>query len=661
MYEFCVFAGTTEGRELTEALLDAGASVTACVATEYGQTLLGSHPKLTISARRLTEEEMEALLASRDFACVIDATHPYASAVTENIAAACEGAGRPYLRLLRGSQEGGDGAVSVPDAAAAAAYLSEQEGNVLLTTGSKELSLYTGMKGFAARTYARVLPMDASLAACREVGLEPSHIIAMQGPFSREMNAATLRAVDARFLVTKDTGRSGGFLEKLEAARDAGAVALVVGRPPQREGLEPEALLALLEERYGLRFRRRVTVAGIGPGSREQMTQEALRAVRQADCLIGASRMLELARPGQETFAAIQPEVIRDFLRRRRDLRRAVVVLSGDVGFFSAAKKLLPALAEFDCRVLPGLSSLSALCAQLGTSYEDVVPVSVHGRERDIVPDVLRNRRVFALVGGENGVSGLCRSLTEAGLGEVSVSVGERLSYPDQRITRGTARELAEGRFQSLSAVLIENSRADPLVSTGLPDAAFQRGADRTGSVVPMTKSEVRAVALAKLALRERSLCWDVGAGTGSVAIEMARLCRRGHVYAIERKEDALLLLEENRKKFRLSNLTAVAGAAPAACRDLPAPTHVFIGGSGGNLRDIIALALEKNPKVRIVAAAIALETAAELTACAKEFPFTYTETVSLTVARDRRAGPYRLMTGQNPVYLFTFGWEETV
>lgn len=146
MYEFCVFAGTTEGRELTEALLDAGASVTACVATEYGQTLLGSHPKLTISARRLTEEEMEALLASRDFACVIDATHPYASAVTENIAAACEGAGRPYLRLLRGSQEGGDGAVSVPDAAAAAAYLSEQEGNVLLTTGSKELSLYTGMK-----------------------------------------------------------------------------------------------------------------------------------------------------------------------------------------------------------------------------------------------------------------------------------------------------------------------------------------------------------------------------------------------------------------------------------------------------------------------------------------------------------------------------------
>ena len=661
MFEICVFAGTTEGRELTEALLDAGVSVTACVATEYGQTLLRSRPGLTISARRLTEEEMEALLRGRDFACVIDATHPYASVVTENIAAACRRTGREYLRLLRRSLSGGGDAVYVPDIASAVAYLSQRTGNVLLTTGSKELSLYTGMKDFTARAYARVLPMDASLASCREAGLEPSHIIAMQGPFSREMDLATLRAVDARFLVTKDTGRSGGFLEKLEAAREAGATALVVGRPPQREGLEPGALMALLERRWGLRFRRRVTVAGMGPGGRAYMTQGFLDAVEQADCLIGAERMLELARPGQETFAAIQPEAIRDFLRSRPDLGRAVVVLSGDAGFFSAAKKLLPALAEFDCRVLPGLSSLAVLCAQLGTSYEDVVPVSVHGRDHDIVPDVRRNRRVFALVGGANGMSELCRSLTEAGLGDVSVSVGERLSYPDQRITRGTAGELAEQSFASLSVALIENPRADAMVSPGLPDAAFQRGTDRAGEVVPMTKSEVRAAALSKLALTEHAVCWDVGAGTGSVAIEMARLCRQGRVYAIEKKEEALALLEENREKFRLANLAVVPGAAPEACRELPAPTHVFLGGSSGNIRDIIALALEKNPGVRIVASAIALETVAELTKCRKEFPFTQTEAASLTVARDRKAGPYHLMAGQNPIYLFTFGWEGTI
>lgn len=661
MCEFCVFAGTTEGRELVEALLDAGASVTACVATEYGQTLLREHPCLTVSAQRLTEEEMEGLLRGRDFDGVIDATHPYASVVTENIVSACERTGRQYLRLLRQSQDGAGQAVYVPDIAAAVAYLSERSGNVLLTTGSKELSLYTDMKDFSVRTYARVLPMDASLASCKAAGLEPSHIIAMQGPFSREMNAAMLRTVDARFLVTKDTGRSGGFLEKLEAAREAGAAAIVVGRPPQREGADLAGILTLLEERFALTFRRKVTVAGIGPGSREQMTQAVLDAIRQADCLIGAKRMLELAQPGQETYAAIEPEKIRDFLHSRRDLRRAVVVLSGDVGFFSAAKKLLPALGEFDCRVLPGLSSLATLCAQLGTSYEDVVPVSVHGRDHDIVPDVRLHRRVFALVGGEDGMAALCRSLVEAGLGEVRVSVGERLSYPDQRVTRGTARELAQRRFESLSVALIEHDGGDPMVSPGLPDAAFQRGEDHEGAVVPMTKSEVRAVALSKLALTERAVCWDVGAGTGSVAIEMARLCRRGQVYAIEKNAGAVALLEENRQKFRVPNLSVVPGAAPGACAGLPAPTHVFIGGSGGNMRDIIALALEKNPGVRVVAAAIALETVSELNECGRQFPFTHQETVCLTVARDRKAGRYHLMTGQNPVYLFTFGQEAAV
>ena len=187
----------------------------------------------------------------------------------------------------------------------------------------------------------------------------------------------------------------------------------------------------------------------------------------------------------------------------------------------------------------------------------------------------------------------------------------------------------------------------------GLPDETFQRGGD--GAVVPMTKSEVRAVALSKLRLTADALCWDVGAGTGSVAIEMALQAREGRVYAIEKRQDALELLEENRRRLRAWNLELVPGAAPEACQDLPAPTHVFIGGSSGNLREIIALALEKNPNVRITASAIALETAAELANCMKGFSFTESEVVSLTVARSRTAGPYHLMAGQNPVYLYTF------
>ena len=174
-----------------------------------------------------------------------------------------------------------------------------------------------------------------------------------------------------------------------------------------------------------------------------------------------------------------------------------------------------------------------------------------------------------------------------------------------------------------------------------------------------MTKSEVRAVALSKLRLTERAVCYDIGAGTGSVAIEMALQAKYGHVYAVERRDDAVELLKKNQAAFHVENLTGVSGTAPEACRNLPAPTHVFIGGSAGNLRDILSMLLAKNSHVRIVATAVSLESIAELTACMKDFAFTEAEAVSVQIARGKKAGPYHLMTGQNPVYIFTMQSEE--
>ena len=319
------------------------------------------------------------------------------------------------------------------------------------------------------------------------------------------------------------------------------------------------------------------------------------------------------------------------------------------MGFFSGTKKLLPLLSDCDVTILPGLSSLVYLCAKLGTSYEDVIPISVHGRDHNIIPDVRKSERIFALVGGENGMGKLCRDLTAAGLGNVRVSAGERLSYPDEKITIGTAEVLKDHQFQSLSVALIENETADTIVTHGLPDEAFTRF-----DAVPMTKSEVRAVCLSKLRLTEKSVAWDVGAGTGSVAIEMALQARKGSVYAIERKDAAVELLRENCCKFGTNNLTVVPGLAPDACADLPVPTHAFIGGSCGNMKEIISLLLKKNPDVRIVATAIALESVAELTSCMKLFAFEESEVISMSVARNRKAGNYNLMTGQNPIYIFT-------
>lgn len=654
MYKICIFAGTTEGRGLIGFLINQPVEITACVATEYGETLLPEADNLTVSAGRLSMDEMVRLLSETAFDLVIDATHPYAASVTDSLSAACRETGTEYLRLLRGASERSGDAVYVSDAEAAVEFLKGTTGSILLTTGSKDLPTFCRLNGFSERVYARVLPMDRSLDACREAGLKPSHILAMQGPFSEEMNLAMLHAVSAAWLVTKDGGEPGGFDAKVSAAEKADARLVVIGRPVQKEGVSLAEAIDLLCGKFGFVCRPHVDVLGIGPGSREAMTEEVRLALDRADCLIGAKRMLEAcAAAGKGLHDAIAPADIADFIRTHREYRRFAVVLSGDTGFFSGAKKLLPLLDFCEVNVLPGLSSLAYLCARVQTSYEDVFVTSVHGRPHNIVPDVRSHSRVFVLTGGENGVSALCRSLTAAGLGDVRVSAGERLSYPDEKITEGTAERLSDGSFGPLCAVLIQNDHPDAVVTHGLPDSAFLRGAGEDGTV-PMTKSEVRSVCLSKLRLTERSICWDVGAGTGSVAVEMALQAGKGQVYAIERKSAAVELIRQNKEKFSLENLSVVSGGAPEACASLPAPTHAFIGGSSGNMREILTMLLEKNPGVRIVATAISLESAAELTACMKEFPWSEAEVVSVQTARGRKAGAYHLMTAQNPIYIFT-------
>ena len=646
MCKLCVFAGTSEGRLLASWLAGQPVSVTVCVATEYGESLLPQGENLTVSAKRLSREEMAGLFERESFDLVIDATHPYAQEVTENLQSACEETGVQYLRLLRPEGAGGTGRY-FSDIPTAVRYLSGTEGTIYLTTGSKELAKFAVLPDFAQRVYARVLPMEASLAACREAGLPPAHIHAMQGPFSREMNRAALAMTGAKFLVTKEAGPAGGFGEKAQAAQDVGAELVVIGRPPQGEGQSLEETIALLEARFSLRRRPQVTVVGIGPGSLQGLTLEAHQAIREADCLIGAKRMLALAAPGQTVFPAIATDAIVALIRSHPEYTRFAVLMSGDTGFYSGAKKLLPLLSDCRVTVLPGISSLSALCARLGVSYEEIFPVSLHGRDTDILPWVARHQKVFALVGGEGGVAQLCARLTQGGFGDAQVTVGQNLGYPEEDIVTAPARELQERSFPSLSVALIQHDKPWR-AAIGLPDEAFLRGEG-----IPMTKSEVRAVCLSKLALPEDAICWDVGAGTGSVSVEMALSVPRGQVYAIEKRTDALDLLEKNRERFLLENLIPVAGAAPEACRTLPPPSHVFLGGAGRELPAILGLIREKNPKARIVATAITLESVGLLSAAMADFASA--EAVCVTVARDKKAGPYHLMMGQNPVYIFTF------
>lgn len=242
-----LFAGAAEGRILAERMADLPIRATICVATGYGSEMLsGFDKRFTIRAGRMTGEEMRSLMLETACDCVVDATHPYATAASANIRQAAAEAGIPRLRLQRQASPKEE-CIYVDSAAAAVEALARLEGNVLLTTGAKELAVFTGVPEYAERIYPRVLPTVESVGACAELGFRRSHIIAMQGPFTRELNLAVMRQFAIAVIVTKDGGSEGGFPEKMLAAAEAGVRAVVIGRPPEEKGLSLEEVVAAIQ------------------------------------------------------------------------------------------------------------------------------------------------------------------------------------------------------------------------------------------------------------------------------------------------------------------------------------------------------------------------------------------------------------------------------
>lgn len=675
MKQAIVFAGTTEGRTISEWLAGQGVETLCCVATEYGRQLVTEQPHLTVRDGRLLTEEMQKMIEQEQKPLVIDATHPYAVLVSANIHEACSRAGAAYLRLIRTSDALSPeiSCVWVDSVEEAAAYLKKTTGNVLVTTGSKELHQFTVVPDYQERLYARVLSTPEVAAHCAELGFVGAHLICMQGPFSKELNVAMLRQCRARYLVTKESGRAGGFAEKAEAAREAGVTLVLIGRPPEQEGVSVEEGIELLSRHFGIEQLkltgsensktadaeqtenehaqpRCATLIGIGMGCEENMTGEAREAFAQADCILGSGRMLDLFRKtGKPLFDAYDPAKMVAFVNEHPEYRRIAVSLSGDVGFYSGARRLIAAFEQEGIQVnlLPGISSVVYLCSRLRIAWEDVKLMSIHGRRSNLIATVRENYRTFTLLGGKDNVEKLCRELMEYGLSEVTLTIGERLHYPDEHITAGTPEELSGQSFDGLCVALIENPAYHNGVRSCIPDEEFLRGD------APMTKSEVRSLSIAKLQLKRNSVAWDIGAGTGSCTVEMAMQAPDGEVWAIEKKPAAFALIQENARRFGAPNIQPVQGSAPEALTELPTPTHAFIGGSSGNLRAILQLLLEKNPTVRVVINAITLETVSEANTCLKELPFRDVEITQVSVAKARKVGSYELMTGQNPVYIF--------
>lgn len=674
MYKVLVFAGTTEGYEICRFLADHQVRTMGFAATEYGGKSLTENEYLTVQTGRLDETAMEQVFIQEKPEMVLDATHPYAAEVTVNICTACEKTQTLYRRVLRESGSREDKAVYVESVQAAAQYLDQTQGNVLLTTGSKELAGFTGMKNYQERLYARVLSLPNVMQACAELGFEGKHLIGMQGPFSRELNAAMLRQYRCKYLVTKDTGKAGGFQDKIDAALECDAVPVIIGRPLKEEGMSVKECKRFLTEYFSLTHQPHITLLGIGMGSREMLTVQGKNSLDQADLLIGARRMVDsVRRPDQDVFIEYRSQEIKDYIDSHPEYDNIVIVLSGDVGFYSGAKKLLDVLQQNklsqnsfgsetagqsssvqntvkpEIQVQCGISSVVYFMSKIGLSWDDAKIVSAHGRRCNLISYIHNEKKVFAILGTSDGVAVLASKLVDFGMSDVLLYVGENLSYDNEKIFVKTAGELTEYTGNPLSVICAVNESAGKRLEThGIKDEEFIRGK------APMTKEEVRTVSLSKLRLTEDSVCYDVGAGTGSLSIEMALRAHQGKVWAIEKKEDAVELIRQNKVKFAADNLEIIEGLAPEALKDLPVPTHAFIGGSSGNLKEIVQILIEKNPQVRIVINCITLETVSEALETAKEFGFEENEIVQLSAARSKAIGRYHMMMGENPIYIIT-------
>lgn len=671
MKKVLIFAGTTEGRRLSECLADAGILHTVCVATEYGELVLKPHPLAKIHRGRMDREEIGRYIREGDYLAVVDATHPYAGEVTENIRESMRDMDIPYLRLKRETELIYDyeKLTFFQSHEACAKALEQVEGNLLLTTGSKELSAYCASGVLTDRLYVRVLPGVESILLCSEHGIQGRQILALQGPFTTQMNAAIIQQYQIQCLVTKMSGKNGGYQEKLEAAKQAGIPVFVVGQPEKEEGYSYREVCRRLSvicgQEIGSTCQYEIVLAGAGMGSRETLTGEVCQAVEHADILLGAGRLIGEYQPRLEKKAYYTADQIIPYLealqRAEEDAqtRKVVVLFSGDSGFYSGCQALYRRLQSEitegrlhgTVRILPGISSVAYLAACLGESYQDASLYSMHGKELPNLAEKSRyQEKLFLLVSGAGDMHKIGRALLEAGLGECRISAGYRLSYPDQKLLTLSPEECLELKEEGLYTCMIRNPHPQRKEVSGTrADSEFLRGK------VPMTKEEVRQISISKLRLHHKAVVYDVGSGTGSVAVQIAGLSDDITVYAIEKKEEAASLTEKNREQFRLENIKVIRGEAPVCFAGLPAATHAFIGGSGGNMKRILTALYEMNPCMRIVINAVSMETICELQEVLGEYPVKNEEILQLQVSRIRKTGSYHLMQAENPVWICSF------
>lgn len=692
-----IFSGTTEGRTLSTKLSGAKIAHTVCVASEYGMIVMDDNEYADVRVGRLDSDDMKKLFAKEcgNEGIIVDATHPYATVVTQNIKAAAMECGLQYIRVIR-DKSLMEGCIydNMNEAAGKLAQiLAETDDNVMLTTGSKDLHIVCEKLDDMQkqRLFVRILPAIESIKICQDNGIEPGHIIAMQGPFSKEMNMALLKQYDIKHLVTKESGVAGGFEEKISAAKELGVTCHIIARADeqgthvdeafgmivQAEGLTGQAIASETSmqgkmdgEVSFVSDKVKVTLVGRGMGTTATMTKEVFEAVRQADAVFGATRLISDIECDKK-YDMYRAEDIIPVLNADKNIRNAVVVFSGDSGFFSGAanmKEKLEEIAEVDIKC--GISSVAYLASKLGIAYSDAYIGSIHGRNEsvniNIVADnILYNKKSFVLLSGAEDVRSLSQRISElitskaadskssdeAGLLEkINIYIGINLSYEDEVINKITLSEACSFEGKGVMLAFIDNldAPARPVINV-FRDDSFIR------DKVPMTKECVRHESILALNLRQGDVVYDIGGGTGSVAIEIAKMDPSLKVYTIEKKPEAIELIEKNIKRMDAVNVNLVRGEAPGMLAHLEPCDAAFIGGSCGQMAEILECIRYRKSKVRVVINAVSLETINEVNSLLKTLDVEDVRAMQLAVTDVKEIGSYHMMQANNPVMIYSF------
>jgi precorrin-6Y C5,15-methyltransferase (decarboxylating) len=398
----------------------------------------------------------------------------------------------------------------------------------------------------------------------------------------------------------------------------------------------------------------RIKVIGIGDNGGESLLPLYRRWIDESELLIGGERHLAFF-PDYQGEKLLLKGGLASLAEELQSVQKKTVILaSGDPLFYGIGGYLSK---KIKAEIYPNVSSLQLAFARIGESWQDAYVTSVHGRSmKGLAQRIDGKSKIALLTDEENNPGAIAKYLLSFGMTEYAAFVGENLGGPDERTSWYELEEMPDKTFSPLNIVILQKKAEGPRWPLGIPDEEFAQRKPDKGLI---TKKEIRVLSLANLHLQQDSTVWDIGTCTGSVAIEAARIARYGQVFAVEKNEDDLENCRQNMRKFR-TDFTVIHSKAPEGLEHFADPDAIFIGGSGGELRELLHICCTRlKPDGRIVLNAATIETLYEATQAFSAEGFQF----EVTLAQLSRSKPILQMTrfeGLNPVYIITAYRKET-